>query len=104
MKHYKSLKRIENLKKDREEILERPEIEEDTNLQWHEAILADQIKYMERVISLNNQERVKAKISLHGEKLGGLWSKLSKSKKPRDMIFCLQIPNTNPPQYETRSD
>ena len=104
VKHYKSLKRIENLKKDREEILERPEIEEDTNLQWHEAILADQIEYMERVISLNNRERVKAKISLHGEKLGGLWSKLSKSKKPRDMIFRLQIPNTIPPQYETRSD
>ena len=76
IKHYKSSTRIENLKKDREEILERPDLEENTDLQWHEAILADQIEYMERVVSLNNRERVKAKISLHGEKLGGLGSKL----------------------------
>ena len=104
IKHYKSLTRIKNLKKDREEILERPDLEENTEMQWHEAILADQIEYMEKVVSLNNRERMKAKIALHGEKLGGLWSKLSKTKKPRDMIFRLQIPNTTPTQYEVRSD
>lgn len=54
IKHYKSLTRIKNLKKDREEILERPDLEENTEMQWHEAILADQIEYMEKVVSLNN--------------------------------------------------
>ena len=103
-KHYKTLTKIANLKKDRESILERPDLEEDTELQWHEAILADKIEYLERVISTNNRERVKAKITLHGEKLGGTWSNLSKSKKPRDIILRLQIPNTTPARYEVRSD
>lgn len=103
-KHYKSLTKINNLKKDREEIIERPDLEENMDLQWHKAILADQIEYLERVVSLNNSEHVKAKIAHHGEKLGGLWSNLSKSKKPRDMILRLQVPNSTPAQFEVRSD
>ena len=37
---------------------------------------------------------------MHGEKLGGVWSALSKENKPHNTIYHLQIPNSNPPQYE----
>jgi exonuclease III len=102
--HYRCLTKIKNLKKDRKETLERQDIEENAEAQWHEAILANEIEHLEKLVSYNNRERVKAKISLHGERLGGTWSNMSKSKKPRDVIRQLQIPNTSPARYETQSD
>ena len=44
-----------------------------------------------------------ATIANHGEKLGSIWSTLSKEKKPRDYIRRLKIPNTEPAQYERNS-
>jgi ribonuclease HI len=96
--------RINQLTKDREQTLERPDFEENIELQWQEAILANEIEHLEKVISHNNRERLKAKITFHGEKLGGLWSNLSKPRKPRDAITCLRIPGPTPHQYEIRSD
>ena len=102
--HYKCITKLKKLKKDRRETLGRPDIDENVEAQWHEAILANEMSHLEKLISYNNRERVKAKISLHGEKLGGTWSNMSKSKRPRDVIRRLRIPNTHPTKYETRSD
>jgi hypothetical protein len=46
---------------------------------------------------------MKAQIANHREKPGGIWSVINKEKKPRDLIPCLKIPNTNPTQYERGS-
>jgi exonuclease III len=102
--HYRCLTKIKNLKKDRKETVERQDIEENLETQWHEAILANEIEHLEKLVSYNNREHVKAKISLHGERLGGTWSNMSKSRKPRDVIRQLRIPNMSPPRYEIRSD
>ena len=37
------------------------------------------------------------------KKLGGTWSALNKDSKPRDLIQCLKIQGSNPPQYEHNS-
>ena len=95
--HHKCRTKIQRLNEDREKLLESPEFEENARLHWQEAIIANEIEHLEKTISHNNRERLKAKISLHGEKLGGIWSNLSKSKKPRDIIYRLRIPNTTPP-------
>ena len=102
--HYKCLTKLRLLKNDRRETLERQDADENIETQWHEAIIADEIEHLEKIISYNNRERVKAKISLHGERLGGTWSNMSKTKKPRDVIHRLKIPDTEPARYETRSD
>ena len=104
MKHYKCQTKMRNLKKDREEILNRTDFEENENLHWQEAILASKIEHLKKVTSYNNRERLKAKLTWHGEKLGGTWSNLSKPRKPRDAILRLKIPNTSPQQFEVRSD
>ena len=103
MKHYKAQTKRRKLKKDREDILEKTDLDENEDLQWQEAILANEIEHLEKITSYNNRERLKAKISWHGEKLGGTWSNLSKPRKPRDVIMRLKIPNMLPPQYETKS-
>ena len=104
IKNYKRQTKIRKLKKDREETLNNQDFENNGELQWHEALLASEIEHLEKVTSQNQRERLKAKISWHGEKLGGTWSNLSRPKKPRDAIPRLQIPHTLPHKYETRSD
>ncbi|KAJ7912953.1 hypothetical protein B0H13DRAFT_1874393 [Mycena leptocephala] len=32
------------------------------------------------------------------------WTSMNKDKKPRDMMYSLQIPGSNPPAYEKHSD
>lgn len=103
IKHYKRLTKIRHLKKDREETLTHPGFEESRELQWHEAILANEIEHLEKSTSRNNREKLKAKITWHGEKLGGTWSNLSKPRKPRDAITRLRTRNSAPQQYSTRS-
>lgn len=102
--HYRCLTKLKNLKKDRVETLKRQDIDRNEESQWHEAIIANEIEHLEKLISYNNREQVKTKIALHGEKLGGTWSNMSKARKPRNIIRRLKIPNTAPAQYETRSD
>ena len=44
-----------------------------------------------------------AELALHREKLGGVWSAISKKKKPRDYICQLKIPDTIPQKYTCSS-
>jgi hypothetical protein len=44
-----------------------------------------------------------AELALHGEKLGGVWSAISKKRKPRDYICQLKIPDTIPQKYTCSS-
>ena len=56
----------------------------------------NQIEYLERINSFNGRAKLKAKITLHGEKLGGMWSDMYKVRKPRDTSFQLaKLDNTN---------
>ena len=84
--------------------MERPDFETNEDARWQEALIANKIKYLEQVNSHNNRTKLKAKIAYHGKRLGGIWSDLNRVRKPRDTILRLAKPDTNPPQFETRSD
>ncbi|KAL6299929.1 hypothetical protein BKA93DRAFT_741518, partial [Sparassis latifolia] len=45
-----------------------------------------------------------AQYRLKGEIPNKYWSNLNKERKPRDRIFSLRVPNSNPPEYIHRSD
>jgi len=65
-----------------------------------EAILAQELELMEKTRARDKKDRLRAEISAHGEKLGGIWSAINKEHSPRDPIYRLKVPNSNPPQYE----
>jgi hypothetical protein len=46
---------------------------------------------------------MRAQLTDHGEKLGGIWSAMSKENKPRDYIRRLRKPDSSPAQYERDS-
>ena len=102
--HYKRLTTLRNLQRDRETIRNMPDFDTNEQLGWQEALIANRIEHLLSVNSHNNRAKLKARITHHGEKLGGIWSDLIKAKKPRDAILRLAKPDTNPPQFETRSD
>ena len=98
--YYKFNSRISALKKDIHNIAQHPDFTIDTTMGTTEAILAQELNHLEKKHSKDKKDKLRAEIALHGEKLGGVWSAISKDVKPRDTIYRLKIPNSNPPQYE----
>ena len=98
--HYKSISRMKRLEKDRKEICDDPNFEYDEDARVNESYLASEIKHLTITSEKENREELRALISSHGEKLGGIWSAINKEKKPRDLIRRLKKPNSNPLQYE----
>jgi len=94
--HYRRLTILKNLQKDRKEVLVNPCLEYNDLLHLQEAILVNQIEYLERINSFNGRAKLKAKITLHGEKLEGVWLDMYKARKPWDTIFQLAKPDTTP--------
>lgn len=92
--------RINTLEKDRKELTAHPEFDTNDGLRSSEAIIAHEITHLTQVNSQTEKEILHAKLANHGERLGGIWSAISKESKPRDLIKRLKIPNSNPPQYE----
>jgi Reverse transcriptase (RNA-dependent DNA polymerase) len=64
----------------------------------------------EKIAQLENQRYKKARTAtaahdrLEGETISKYWSKVNKSQSPRDVIYALEKPGTNPVEYVTRSD
>jgi hypothetical protein len=80
-----------------------PDLDTNNDLRWNGNLLTNEIKHLETTRARYQKETLNAKLVNHGEKLGGTWSALSKDSKPRDLIRCLKIPGSNPPQYERDS-
>jgi exonuclease III len=102
--HLRVNSRINALTKDLKEIAANPNLDTDDSLRTSEAMLANELTHLERINARKQKEILHARIADHGERLGGIWSAMSKDSKPRDLIKRLKIPNSNPPQYERRSD
>jgi len=101
--YHKISSRIEHLEKDRKQLTEHPDFDESNDMRTREAFLANELEHLEKVQARQHRDLFKARMTDHGEKLGGIWSSLSKESKPRDLIYRLKIPNSNPPQYERDS-
>jgi hypothetical protein len=91
------------LRKDHKDLLRNPDFETSKELQWNEALIANELEHLERKNSRDCRELTNSKIILHGECLGGIWSALSKTRKPKSHLQRLKIPNTNPAKYKTKS-
>src|SRR6266850_1786257 len=100
---YKINSRISRLEKDRRELTRDPNFDNDDSLRTTEALIANELSHLEIVRSRQKRDKLRSQLSCHGEKLGGIWSAMSKENKPRDYLRRLKIPNTSPPQYERDS-
>ena len=101
--HYRMNMRIRLLEKDRDELANLPEADTDNNICTSKAIVNNQLSHLvEKKVSAK-KDKLSAELALHGEKLGGAWSTINKDRKPRNMIRCLRVPHSNPPQFERSS-
>ena len=101
--HHKINSKITSLEKDHKETINHPDFLRNGELRRHEAYLANELGHLEQKRARDRKETLNATLAKHGEKLGGIWSALSKEKKPRDLIRRLKIPNSFPPKYERDS-
>ena len=72
----------------------------DDKIRSEEAFLTDELEFLEKKAVKNRRNTLSVELANHGEIPGGIWTAMSKEKKPRDMIHRLKIPGSNPPQYE----
>ena len=98
--YHRVTSRINALTTDLNEITTHSDLDTNEDLRSKEAWLASEKTHLENVIMRSQKEILHAKIANHGEKLGSIWSAISKDCKPHDLIRRLKIPNSEPPQYE----
>lgn len=92
--------RIKAIEKDIHALLADPNVDENEETQTNVAFLANELEHLEKVKARNQRDNLKSNLAEQGERLGGIWSSLSKEKAPRNLILRLKVPNSNPPQYE----
>jgi len=92
--------RIALIKKDRKQLTDCPDFNENDDLRFQEALLASELEHLEKVRARQSRDILTAWIIDHDENLGGIRSTLSKTPKPHDLIYRLRVPNVVPLQYE----
>ena len=97
---HKTNMKIRNLEKDRRAIAANRDFNENKEHQTEEALLTNEITHLGCAQAKSKKEIFRAQKNNHREKLEGIWSVMSKSRKPRDPIYQLKIPNSNPLQYK----
>ena len=88
------------IKKDLQDLLARPDLDSNKEVSLSVAFLSNKLEHLEKIRAKNQRNKLKANLANHGERLRGIWSSLSKEKKPWNPILGLRIPKLNPPQYE----
>ena len=95
--------RMKSIRNDMDELTNHPDLDTRDEIRYNEAFLANERAHLEKVQASDHRDELRATLANHGEKLGGVWSAINKERKPRDLLFRLKIPNTNPPIYERDS-
>jgi len=98
--HHKLTSRIKAIEKDIRDINNAPDDETNEERCTQEAFLTSQLKQLKKKNAKRRSETLRAKLAEHGEAMGGIWSAMGREKKPRNPIFRLRVPNSNPLQYE----
>jgi hypothetical protein len=98
--YHKINSRINAITKDLKELDTHPDFDTNDQLRSTEAWLEKEIIHLHNSNTRTQKDTLHAKIADHGEKLGGIWSAISKDSKLRDLIRRLKVPNSNPPQYK----
>ena len=101
--YYKINTHIRLLEKDIKTLENDENADTDDKIRSESAFLTTELEYLEKKSAQDRKNTLNAELADHGEIPGGIWTVISKEKKPRDMIRRLMIPESNPPQYERNS-
>ena len=85
-------------------LTKKPHLDIDITAQRESATLQDHICELEQWRYSRNRLTTSANYALNAEKPTKYWSALNREKKPRDIIYKLVKPDTDPPLFESRSD
>ncbi|KAJ7077990.1 Endonuclease/exonuclease/phosphatase, partial [Mycena belliarum] len=95
---------IKEMNKKLNNILNNPNMGEEER-KTESAALQAKIDATERTRNAKIRDNTAARVRLEGESTATkFWTSMNKEKKPRDTTSSLQIPGSDPPVYETRSD
>ena len=67
-------------------------------------ILDEELQSLEKLRHAKARDRTAARNRLEAETMGKAWCRSGKDQKPRDLLYSLKRPGSNPPEYEKRSD
>ena len=101
--HYKINTHIRLLEKDIKTLENDENVDTDDKIRSEGAFLTTELEYLEKRSAQNRRQNLSAELANHGEIPGGIWTAISKERKPRDLIRRLMVPESNPPQYERNS-
>ena len=79
--------KVKSLEQNRKSIAATEDFTNNEEHQIEEALIANEITHLERAQAKTKKEIFKARRNNHGKKLGGIWSVMSKNRKPRDPIY-----------------
>ena len=99
----KITKRAELIRKDMHELTNHPEIDSSEPIHFDEALLANELKNLAKITAKDRKDITRTQLAYQGETLGGTWSAINKECKPRDLLYRLKSPNSDPPIYERDS-
>ena len=85
--HYKLASRIKAIEKDMNELAQHPNTDTDIDIRTRENHLAHERAHLERKQAKGQKGTLSANIALHGKKMGGTWSVMSKVRKLRDYMW-----------------
>ena len=95
--------KIQSLKHGLATLLGNPDLENEGKLA-ELAIVEEQIATLEIQRHRNARMASAAHDRLKGETISKYWSQINKSRQPRDVIYSLEKPGSDPPISVTRSD
>lgn len=81
-----------------------PDFPENITAQQEAATLQARAESLEKRRCLQTKLSTTARYMINRERPSKYWTAINKEKKPRDIIYSLKKPTSEPPQYENRSD
>ena len=98
--HYKINTHIHLLEKDIKTLENDENVDTNDKIRSEGAFLTTELEYLEKRSAQNQRQNLSVELANHREIPGGIWTAISKERKPRDLIRRLMVPESNPPQYE----
>lgn len=98
--YHKLNSRTEAIEKDLHALRASPDYDTNNAARTNAAFLTSELEHLAKIKVKNQRNRLRANLANHGERLGGIWSAISKEKRPRDLILRLKVPGSSPTQYE----
>ncbi|KAH9911754.1 Endonuclease/exonuclease/phosphatase, partial [Fomitopsis serialis] len=86
------------------DLLQSADPDADAGLQTELSSLQDKLSNLQRKRYACTKEASSARYALNAERPSKYWSNINKERKPRDVMYSLKVPESNPPRYEKRSD